>query len=216
MVAPMLVLGFLACTVALGGQTERGQLWQTVDRHEYLPDSVGPPAATDTRVMTYLQQSRRKPSHDHTAATLGLIAAFAGLLVAWLFFARGALSSRKLAGQFPRITAWLQSGGRFDETYEAIAVAPAVRTGRGLTLVDHRLLDGLVHGLASRVVALARWDDRFDRRVVDHAVNGVGRLAEYSGGRLRLLQTGSVRQYVLLLGAGLLSVFAVVFTFLAA
>ena len=63
---------------------------------------------------------------------------------------------------------------------------------------------------------MARAEQAFDGRFVDGAVNGIARLTESAGGHLRTLQTGSVRQYVMLLGVGLLSAFAVVFTFLAA
>ena len=42
----------------------------------------------------------------------------------------------------------------------------------------------------------------FDSRVVDGAVNGVGRLVRAAGNRLRLVQTGLVRFYALLTAAG--------------
>ena len=190
MLAPMVVLAALAALAGFGGA--EGPLARAV---------AGP-------------QVDGHASHDPTAATLGLIAAFGGLLAAYLFYVRRSVSSEKLRSLFPESTQWLRRGGRFDEVYDAVAVAPARKTGRGLWHVDADGIDRLVEGLVARTVSLARWDDRLDRGLVDGAVEGVGRLANVSGDWLRGLQSGSVRQYALLLGVGLLSALVVAFSFL--
>ena len=47
----------------------------------------------------------------------------------------------------------------------------------------------------------------FERSVVDGIVNGVGRLVNYSSRQLRLLQSGQVGSYVLLMVVGMLLFF---------
>mgnify|MGYP001350230445 CR=1 FL=1 len=51
----------------------------------------------------------------------------------------------------------------------------------------------------------------FDRLVVDGIVNGIGRLVNYGSRQLRLLQSGQVGSYVLLMVLGMLLVFALQF-----
>jgi NADH-quinone oxidoreductase subunit L len=51
----------------------------------------------------------------------------------------------------------------------------------------------------------------FDKYVVDGLVNGVGRLVNYGSRQLRLLQSGQVANYVLLMVAGMVVIFAIQF-----
>jgi NADH-quinone oxidoreductase subunit L len=51
----------------------------------------------------------------------------------------------------------------------------------------------------------------FDKRVIDGAVNGVGRLVNYGSRQLRLLQSGQVGNYVLLMVLGMLLIFVLQF-----
>ena len=49
----------------------------------------------------------------------------------------------------------------------------------------------------------------FERSIVDGIVNGVGKLVNYSSRQLRLLQSGQVGNYVLLMVLGMLVIFVV-------
>ena len=49
--------------------------------------------------------------------------------------------------------------------------------------------------------------DVFERTIVDGMVNGVGRLVNYGSRQLRLLQSGQVGSYVLLMVVGMLLFF---------
>jgi len=64
-------------------------------------------------------------------------------------------------------------------------------------------------GIAAPGRELARWSAEVaDQRVIDGAVNGVGRLFRAAGGRLRLLQSGYVRTYALAIATGAAGVLA--------
>ncbi|RYY62336.1 MAG: NADH-quinone oxidoreductase subunit L [Chitinophagaceae bacterium] len=73
-----------------------------------------------------------------------------------------------------------------DEIYDKVIVQPISRFAGFLTNVVERL-------------------------VIDGVVNGVGRLVNYSGRQLRLLQSGQVGSYVLLMVFGILVVFVIQF-----
>jgi len=51
----------------------------------------------------------------------------------------------------------------------------------------------------------------FERYIIDGVVNGVGRLVQYSGRQLRLLQSGQVGAYVLLMVVSLVIIFIIQF-----
>jgi NADH-quinone oxidoreductase subunit L len=52
-----------------------------------------------------------------------------------------------------------------------------------------------------------------ERSVVDGLVNGVGRMVNYGSRQMRLLQSGQVGSYVLLMVVGMLLVFVIQFFF---
>lgn len=57
----------------------------------------------------------------------------------------------------------------------------------------------------------AFFNDFFEKSVVDGLVNGMGRLVNYSSRQLRLLQSGQVGSYVLLMVLGMLLIFVIQF-----
>jgi NADH-quinone oxidoreductase subunit L len=60
--------------------------------------------------------------------------------------------------------------------------------------------------------AVARFSAVFDTKVIDGAVNGVGRLAKGAGDGLRRIQTGFVRQYALGIALGAVALLAYMLT----
>jgi NADH-quinone oxidoreductase subunit L len=81
-------------------------------------------------------------------------------------------------------------------------------------VLDQKGVDRVVNGVGVTAKVLARFTyDVLDQRVVDGAVNGIGVSASETGGLLRLIQSGRVQQYALMLFAavGLLGLALVVF-----
>jgi NADH-quinone oxidoreductase subunit L len=99
-----------------------------------------------------------------------------------------------------------------DEVYHLIFVRPAVATASLLARLDSDwLIDPLVNatGRAGRGWGdLSGW---VDRTIVDGTVNLVGIIADESSRALRLLQTGRVQQYLVVLLAGLLALAGIFF-----
>jgi NADH-quinone oxidoreductase subunit L len=91
---------------------------------------------------------------------------------------------------------------------------PLRRLGPAYTFIERKYYiddvyeKGIVHTIQYPMAAEV---DRFDRRVVDGAVNGAGTSARALGGLLRYLQSGSVQRYAVFLFAGVV-ILALIFT----
>ncbi|WP_169976717.1 NADH-quinone oxidoreductase subunit L [Tautonia rosea] len=86
-----------------------------------------------------------------------------------------------------------------DEIYGALVVNPVLSIARGLARFDQVVIDRIVNGLASAVVALSRWNRTIDRAVVDRFVMLVAQVLYFFGSVLRQVQTGKLRGYLMLL-----------------
>lgn len=86
-------------------------------------------------------------------------------------------------------------------------------SGVGKVLANKWYVDELYDKIIVRPLnALAGFfNSFFERYVVDGLVNGVGKLVNYSSRQLRLLQSGQVGSYVLLMVLGMLLIFAIQF-----
>jgi NADH:ubiquinone oxidoreductase subunit 5 (subunit L)/multisubunit Na+/H+ antiporter MnhA subunit len=91
---------------------------------------------------------------------------------------------------------------------------PLRKLGPAYTLIERKYYiddiyeKGIVHPIQYPIAAEV---DRFDRKVIDGAVNGTASSARAVGGVLRYLQSGSVQRYAVFLFAGVV-ILAVVFT----
>jgi hypothetical protein len=74
---------------------------------------------------------------------------------------------------------------------------------------DARVIDGFVDGLAWLGKQTSRWDGLFDAGVVDGLVNLTAGVVYAVGARLREVQTGSLRSYVLFLALAAVGIFVV-------
>ena len=71
-------------------------------------------------------------------------------------------------------------------------------------------MDALFYGLIVRPLsALGKLFTWIEKWIIDGIVNGIGRLVQYGGRQLRLLQSGQVGGYVLLMVMGILALFLV-------
>ena len=115
------------------------------------------------------------------------------------------------AGRFPGVYDFLVHKWYFDELYEAVFVQPTLALTRSLAWFDKLVVDGLVNGAASATALLSRLEGVFDRIAVDGLVNLTGRCVYALGDWGRGLQTGRLRNYLMVLAVGLISLFAGVF-----
>ena len=111
--------------------------------------------------------------------------------------------------QFAPIYHFLVRKWYFDELYAAIWVRPTLRIAGFVAWVDRRVIDGAADGAARLVTAVAGLDDWIDRLFVDGLIERTARGTHALGLRLRQVQTGNLRQYVMLIAAGTVALFVI-------
>ncbi len=143
------------------------------------------------------------------AISTGLALLAIGL--AWLIYGRKPLTR----GQADPLRKWLgpifvgmENKWWVDEIYNAIIIRPYIALAAFLAdVVDWRFWHDWFHDtvLARSFRLGTQWlSSGFDAHVIDGAVNGLGSLTKGAAARLRLVQTGYVRNYALALFVGVL------------
>ena len=135
-------------------------------------------------------------AHDHhlLAEGLALAASIVGVVIAVLFYPSRRLDAAKLAAQFPRLHAFLVHKWYFDELYNALLVRPTLMLARCLALADKQETE---------------MGKRSMPRSLDGFFNTAGTIATAMGARLRELQTGLIRRYIVVLVLTTVVMFAI-------
>jgi NADH-quinone oxidoreductase subunit L len=121
-------------------------------------------------------------SLEHTLSLVAVVAATAGLLVAWRMYAKGARRP-KLEGGYKV----LYNKYYVDELYQSVVVRPLIWLSRNVLW---------------KVV---------DEGVIDGAVNGIASVSSAIGDTVRHTQSGNTRSYAVWVLIGALVVFAIIF-----
>jgi len=159
------------------------------------------------------------PSEDaahatHEVALAAEWAAFGvalmGFLLATAFYGVRGLDPEDVRRSFPRLYDFLLHKWWIDELYAMLLVRPALRVADWVAAADKLGIDRLADGSARAVQAAARLDEWIDRLFIDAAVDAIARQTHAIGLRLRAMQTGNVRQYVVWLALGTVGLFVVV------
>ncbi len=136
-------------------------------------------------------------------ALISMTLALSGMVLAWLVYGWKPLK----AGQPDPLKRWLgpvytllENKYYFDEFYFLVVVRPALWLARFFARFDRGVIDRIVNGVAAfgrwLAVTLRRWFDEF---IIDAAVNGAGLVTQWTGSVVRLIQTGQVQTYLLIL-----------------
>lgn len=137
----------------------------------------------------------------HTVA--GLVAfstALGGLLLACCLYWWKVINPAEVRDMFKPIYRFLLGKWWFDELYDKIFVKPTFFLSRLIAGTDKNIIDRLIDNIA----AGTRWfctgfDTWIDRLFVDGLVNWVARKTYAVGLALRAVQTGKIRQYIVLI-----------------
>lgn len=140
-----------------------------------------------------------------TATALG------GIALATVMYALGWLSPDEVRRQFRGVYGFLVKKWWFDELYDWLFVRPTHVVSRLLASVDRNWIDGLIDGLAGATKWVATTFDRWaDRTVVDGSVNVLAGWTHSIGLALRAIQTGRIRQYVMFIVLGAITIFLLI------
>ncbi|MCO6452175.1 MAG: NADH-quinone oxidoreductase subunit L [Caldilineales bacterium] len=154
------------------------------------------------------------PPFNISPVLISIVVALGGIFLAWLIYGRKPLQ----AGDTDPLARWLGSIHKvlrnkyyFDELYHTIAVRPVLWLAKVAFWFDRTVIDAIVNAVGR----FGRWAASFSRRILDEyiidgAVNGTGLVASATGSVLRLIQTGQIQQYLLVMLLAVLIVLAAV------
>ncbi len=143
-----------------------------------------------------------------------LVVALGGLLLGWLVYRGISAIGMKaddpswsplqivdpMAKRLGRIYRVLQNKYYFDELYTKVFVKGTQRLSNWLYRFDDLwVIDPIVDGVGKLWRRISEIGQVFDVRVVDGIVNGIGAVTTAVGGAMRVIQTGRVQNYLLVM-----------------
>ncbi|MHB0877560.1 MAG: NADH-quinone oxidoreductase subunit L [Anaerolineae bacterium] len=132
---------------------------------------------------------------------ISLLLSLAGLAAGWLIYGRRPLAAGTadpLRAALGPVYPVLENRYYVDELYHLVIVRPTLWLAQFLANVDAKwVIDPFVNLVGRANAALAELSSRFDSRIIDGAVIGVGAAARAGGRALRQVQTGLVQDYLL-------------------
>ncbi len=152
------------------------------------------------------------PPYNPIPLVVSVVVVLTGIFVAWLIYGRKPLE----AGQRDPLEGWLgpiypvlRNKYYVDELYQATVVRFFKWFAGACSVFDRVVIDAIVNAVGRFGRWLANSLRRFvDELFIDNAVNGTGFVAQVTGSVLRLIQTGQVQLYLLVLLLGLLILLA--------
>jgi NADH-quinone oxidoreductase subunit L len=137
--------------------------------------------------------------YHELAGGLALAIVAIGIVFASLLYFYRVLDPEESRAQFARLHAFLVDKWVFDRLYSVVLVRPSLVVAGWCRAFDLYVIDGILHFLARLTVRISKWDGRFDNGVVDGLVNLIANVTYGIGARLRNVQTGFLRSYILFL-----------------
>ncbi|MBA2117107.1 NADH-quinone oxidoreductase subunit L [Bremerella alba] len=155
-------------------------------------------------------------SKGHVAAVKGPVgllafgAAISGILLASVFYLWRTLDPADVRRSFDPLYRVLANKWYFDEIYQAVFVRGTLAVATCVAMFDRLVIDRLVNSMVWLAVRLANLSDYWiDHRGVDGFVNWFSWQTYRLGNSLRTLQTGSLRQYVMLIVVSTVALFLI-------
>jgi NADH-quinone oxidoreductase subunit L len=226
MTVPLIALAFFSVVVAWGWpiyNAEASLLQHHIYRSQHpsvgadfgtLEEDVIQPASVSDVTGTL---AIRHYAHEYhgLAGALALLIVALGIVFAVAIYLYRVLDPAEAKEQFPAVHRFLWNKWYFDELYSVLLVRPALTVASWCRAFDTKAIDGAVDGLGRATVQVSRWDGRFDLGIVDGLVNLTARVIFGIGGRLRGVQTGYIRSYVLFTVMAAIAIFIVMCYFVA-
>ena len=161
-----------------------------------------------TAAVTVPAEAASHAEDIHFLATATAFAtAAAGVLLAAAFYVWRLVNPAAIAALLRPAHTFLERGWYFDEIYDWVFVKPTYGIAVLASANDRRIIDPIVHFFAWASRQVAAGDAWIDRVVVDGLVNALASATWAAGLRLRAIQTGHLRQYVMFIVVGTVAIF---------
>lgn len=171
-------------------------------------------ASLGTKIDYFDTEVARFAGENHSLAEImALGAGGLGILFALLIYLLRLLNPAESIAEFPAVYRFLSRKWYFDELYSVALVRPALVAAHAFRWFDTVIIDGTLHAIARATTNLSKWDGIFDAAIVDGLVNLTADVFQRVGARLRRVQTGYLRSYVLFLVLAAVGMFLVLLYF---
>jgi len=150
------------------------------------------------------------PEIARPATIIAFSTALAGFLLATVFYGWRILNPSDVRQQFEPVYQFLMHKWYFDELYDIIFIQPTLFIGRRISWFDKNVIDVAIDSLARFVKRISEIDDLIDRYLIDGLVNLVADWTWSFGLSLKHVQTGRLRQYVMLIVIGTVALTVIV------
>jgi NADH-quinone oxidoreductase subunit L len=141
---------------------------------------------------------------------LSTLIALGGIGLAYLFYVKQPDLLNRVYERFTFAYQVLLDKYKVDEFYDTFVVRPVMWSTTAFWSFDGRIVDGMVNGFGKFTRLYSVWSAWLDRLVVDGSVNGVAILVQSGARAFRLVQTGLVQNYILVMALGVF-VFATIY-----
>jgi NADH-quinone oxidoreductase subunit L len=226
MTVPLMVLAFFSVVVAWGPNPFRAEdsLLEAHIHHSQHPAVIaefgqipGEEEWAGGTLPRPSDQTERYYMHRFhlIAGTMAMGLMVLALIFALLVYHYHVLDPAEAKEQFAGVYRFLANKWYFDELYSAVLVRPALTVAGWFRAFDLRVIDGLINGLGWATVRVSKGEGRFDNGVIDGLVNVTGDAIYAAGARLRRVQTGYLRSYILFLVLAVVGLFIVLSYFAA-
>jgi proton-translocating NADH-quinone oxidoreductase chain L len=124
------------------------------------------------------------------------------------------LNSQAAAERFGPVYKFLVNKWYFDEIYNALLVRPTLAAAEAVSEIDRTVIDGIVNGAAGFMVLMSKLENFFDVFAVDRLVNNLAQVVYILGNWGRAIQTGRLRNYLMLLAIAVVGLFVGLFAWI--
>lgn len=141
------------------------------------------------------------------AMGFSLVVAATGIGLAFAFYAWKTFDAKKFAESFQPLYRLFSAKWYFDEIYDLLLVKRTLDLAVAMRGFDKYVVDGVVNGAAMITVWASKLDGLFDKFAVDKLVNLFGDFIYLLGDRGRWIQTGRLRNYLMVLTVAVFGLF---------
>ena len=140
------------------------------------------------------------PEENRIVVLVSTIVAISGIFLAWAIYVKKWINAGQIAARFSTIHKILLNKYYFDEFYQIAILNPLSKLGELLRKFDLKVIDGIcVDGSAYVTWLISKAKAWFDLKFVDGSVDGIAWITKFSGGALRIIQTGFVQNYMFII-----------------
>jgi NADH-quinone oxidoreductase subunit L len=144
-------------------------------------------------------------------AAVSVVVALIGFTLAYFKYCKRSWEEQREVRQYGSLYPLFLNKWYVDELFDALFVNRAKDAGRNLWKFDAKIVDGAVNGSAWGTVESAAGSNWWDRWIVDGLVRFVGGFIKTVSWPVRLIQTGYMQNYALLMILGVLIFIGYVF-----